>query len=133
MKTRFIKFIAVFALVFAGLFAFAGCGNKGIEGTWVLVEEFASDGTKLTASDLENLGISEKYVVNGTTADYTCEYEMSQKPITMSLIVEQTGKNTYDIKISDDFVFVTAKVQGNKMTYTVGEGDDAMKMVFKRQ
>ena len=133
MKTRFIKFITVFALVFAGLFAFAGCGNKGIEGTWVLVEEFASDGTKLTASDLEDLGISEKYVVNGTTADYTCEYEMSQKPITMSLIVEQTGKNTYDIKISDDFVFVTAEVRGNKMTYTVGEGDDSMKMVFKRQ
>ena len=133
MKTRFIKFFAVFTLVFAGLFAFAGCGNKGIEGTWVLVEEYASDGTKLNASDLEELGISEKYVVNGTEAEYTCEFELTDKPITMKLTVEQTGKNTYNIKISDDFVFATAEVQGNKMTYTVGEGDDTMKMVFKRQ
>ena len=133
MKTRFIKFIAVFALVFAGLFVLAGCGNKGIEGTWVLVEEYASDGTKLNASDLEELGISEKYVVNGTEAEYTCESDLLKKPITMSFTVEQTDKNTYDIKISDDFVFVTAEVRGNTMTYTVGEGDDSMKMVFKRQ
>ena len=133
MKTKSIKFIVVFALVFAGLFAFAGCGNRGIEGTWVLVEEYAGDGTKLTASDLEDLGISEKYVVNGTTADYTCELALSEKPITMSFTVEQTGDNTYDIKISDDFVFASAEVHGNKMSYTVGEGDDSMKMVFKRQ
>ena len=133
MKTRFIKFIAVFALVFAGMFMFAGCGNKGIEGTWVLVEEQWGDGTKLTSSDLKDLGVSEKYVVNGTEAEYTCESELLKKPLTMNLIVEQTDKNTYDIKISDDLVFVTAEVQGNKMTYTVGEGDDAMKMIFKRQ
>ena len=133
MKTRFIKFIAVFALVFAGMFMFAGCGNKGIEGTWVLVEEQWGDGTKLTSSDLKDLGVSEKYVVNGTEVEYTCESDLLNKPITMSFTVEQTDKNTYDIKISDDFVFVTAEVQGNKMTYTVGEGDDAMKMIFKRQ
>lgn len=133
MKTRFIKFIAVFALVFAGMFMFAGCGNKGIEGTWVLVEEQWGDGTKLTSSDLKDLGVSEKYVVNGTEVEYTCESDLLKKPITMSFTVEQTDKNTYDIKISDDFVFVTAEVQGNKMTYTVGEGDDAMKMIFKRQ
>lgn len=133
MKTRFIKFIAVFALVFAGMFMFAGCGNKGIEGTWVLVEEQWGDGTKLTSSDLKDLGVSEKYVVNGTEVEYTCESDLLNKPITMSFTVEQTDKNTYDIKISDDFVFVTAEVRGNKMTYTVGEGDDAMKMIFKRQ
>ena len=133
MKTRFIKFIAVFTLVFAGLFVLAGCGNKGIEGTWVLVEEYASDGTKLTASDLEDLGISEKFVINGTEAEYTCELATSKKPITMNFTVEQTGDNTYDIKISDDFVFVSAEVKGNKMTYTAGEGADSMKMVFKRQ
>ena len=133
MKTRFIKFIAVFALVFAGMFMFVGCGNKGIEGTWVLVEEQWGDGTKLTSSDLKDLGVSEKYVVNGTEVEYTCESDLLKKPITMSFTVEQTDKNTYDIKISDDFVFVTAEVQGNKMTYTVGEGDDAMKMIFKRQ
>ena len=133
MKTGIIKFIAVFVLVFAGLFAFAGCGNKGIDGTWVLVEEYESDGTKISSSELEDLGVSEKYVVNGTTAEYTCELTLAQKPVTMSFIVEQTGKNTYDIKISDDFVFVSAEVHGNKMSYTVGEGDDSMKMVFKRQ
>lgn len=133
MKTRSIKFIAVFVLMIAGLFVFAGCGNKGIEGTWVLVEEYESDGTKVSSSELKDIGVSEKYVVNGTTAEYTCEAPLMKKPVTMTFTVEQTGKNTYDFKISDDFVFVSPEVHGNKMTYTVGEGDDSMKMVFKRQ
>lgn len=133
MKTRSIKFIAVFVLMIAGLFVFAGYGNKGIEGTWVLVEEYESDGTKVSSSELKDIGVSEKYVVNGTTAEYTCEAPLMKKPVTMTFTVEQTGKNTYDFKISDDFVFVSPEVHGNKMTYTVGEGDDSMKMVFKRQ
>lgn len=133
MKTRSIKFIAVFVLMIAGLFVFAGCGNKGIEGTWVLVEEYESDGTKVSSSELKDIGVSEKYVVNGTIAEYTCEAPLMKKPVTMTFTVEQTGKNTYDFKISDDFVFVSPEVHGNKMTYTVGEGDDSMKMVFKRQ
>ena len=133
MKTRSIKFIAVFASVLAGLFVFAGCGNKGIEGTWVLVEEYESDGTKISTSELKDIGVSEKYVVNGESAEYTCEIQELEKPITMTFIVEQTGDNTYNFKISDDYVFVSPEVHGNKMSYTVGEGDDSLKMVFKRQ
>ena len=133
MKTRSIKFIAVFVLVLAGLFVFAGCGNKGIEGTWVLVEEYESDGTKISTSELKDIGVSEKYVVNGESAEYTCEIQELEKPITMTFIVEQTGDNTYNFKISDDYVFVSPEVHGNKMSYTVGEGDDSLKMVFKRQ
>lgn len=133
MKTRSIKFIAVFALVLGGLFVFAGCGNKGIEGTWVLVEEYESDGTKISTSELKNIGVSEKYVVNGESAEYTCEIQELEKPVTMTFIVEQTGDNTYNFKISDDYVFVSPEVHGNKMSYTVGEGDDSLKMVFKRQ
>ncbi|MCR5327839.1 MAG: hypothetical protein K6E12_03150 [Saccharofermentans sp.] len=133
MKTRSIEFISLFALVFAGLFMFAGCGNKGIEGTWVLVEEYESDGTKISSSDLKELGISEQYVVDGTTAEYTCEAPLMKKPVTMTFTVEQTGDNTYDFKIADDFVFVSPEVHGNIMTYTVGEGEDSMKMVFKRK
>ena len=133
MKTKSIRFMAVIALVFAGVFVFAGCGNKGIEGTWVLVEEYESDGTKISSSELKDIGVSEKYVVNGTEAEYTCELPLAEKPVTMTFIVEQTGENTYDFKIADGFVFVSPVVNGNKMTYTVGEGDDSMKMVFKRQ
>ena len=133
MKTRSIKFIAVFALVFAGLFVLSGCGNKGIEGTWVLVEEYESDGTKVSSSELEDIGVSEKFVVNGTTAEYTCEAPLMQKPVTITFTVEQTGENTYDFKISDDYVFVSPEVHGNKMSYTVGEGDASMKMVFERK
>ena len=133
MKTGSIKFVSVIAFVVVGLFVFAGCGNKGIEGTWVLVEEYESDATKVTADELKDLGISEKYVVSGTEAEYTCELAISEKPITMTFIVEQTGDNTYDFKISDDFVFVSPEVHGNTMSYVVGEGDDSMKMVFKRQ
>jgi hypothetical protein len=32
-----------------------------------------------------------------------------------------------------DFVFASPEVHGDKMTYTVGEGEDSMKMVFKRK
>ena len=133
MKTRSIRFIAVAMFMFAAMFVFAGCGNKGIEGTWILVEEIESDGNKITASELKDLGISEKYVVSGTIAEYTCGLPMAKKPVTINFIVEQTGENTYDFKISSDYVFVSPEVHGNKMTYTVGEGDDSMKMVFKRQ
>ena len=133
MKTGSFRFIAVAMFLFAGVFVFAGCGNKGIEGTWILVEEIESDGNKITAAGLKDLGISEKYVVSGSTAEYTCDIPMAKKPVTIDFIVEQTGENTYDFKISSDYVFVSPEVHGNKMTYTVGEGDDSMKMVFKRQ
>ena len=133
MKTKSIKLIAAFVLVLAGLFMFAGCGNKGIEGTWILVEEYESDGTKVSSSDLKDLGISETFVVNGTTAEYTCEAPLMKKPVTMTFTVEQTGENTYDFKMLGDFVFASPEVHGNKMTYTVGEGEDSMKMVFKRK
>lgn len=72
-------------------------------------------------------------MVNGTTAEYTCEAPLMKKPVTMTFTVEQTGDNTYDFKMLGDFVFVSPEVHGNKMTYTVGEGEDSMKMVFKRK
>ena len=64
---------------------------------------------------------------------YTCEAPLMQKPVTITFTVEQTGENTYDFEISDDYVFVSPEVHGNKMSYTVGEGDASMKMVFKRK
>ena len=127
------RIVALFLLVVMTVSVFAGCGNKGIEGTWVLVEEYESDGTKVSSSELKDLGVSEQYVVNGTTAEYTCEAPLMKKPVTMTFTVEQTGDNTYDFKMLGDFVFVSPEVHGNKMTYTVGEGEDSMKMVFKRK
>ncbi len=56
-----------------------------------------------------------------------------KKPVTMTFTVEQTGDNTYDFNMLGDFVLVSPEVHGNKMTYTVGEGKDSMKMVFKRK
>ena len=109
-----------------------GCGNKGIEGTWVLTEEHFSDGTTFTAKDLAEEGISEKYEISGETAKYICEISLADKPIEIEFVVEDLGNNRYNIQLESGFTFATAEVKGNTMTYTVGE-DDPTEMVFKRQ
>ena len=108
-----VLLLAVFA------FSFTGCSNKGIEGTWVLVEEYQADGKKISSKELEELGVSETY-------------EIENGPIKMEL--EDLGGNRYNFNISKGRItFATAEVKGNTMTYYVGEGDGRMKMVFKRK
>ena len=64
------KVFAAIALVLC-LFLFAGCGEKGIQGTWVLYEEFESDGTKITRKELDENGVNEIYVIEGDTVHYS--------------------------------------------------------------
>ncbi len=79
------------------------------------------------------MGISEEYVIVGDTAQYTCTVPQMKKPVKMSLIVNEVGKNEYDLNISDDFTFATVKVKGDKMTYDVKSEDGHTTMVFKRK
>jgi len=133
MEKRLLKVIPVILIVCIGLFAFAGCKDKGIEGTWILTEEYESDGTKITSEKLKEIGVAEKYEISGTEVKYTCETKLLKKPVTITFELEDLGNNSYSFKMSSGFVFATAQVKGNTMTYTVGTGKNETKMVFKRQ
>lgn len=122
------------ALLLAVLaFSFAACANKGIEGTWVLVEEYQADGKKISSKELEEIGVSETYEIENSVAKYTVNMKEIKKPISIKMELEDLGGNRYNFKISDRVTFATAEVKGNTMTYYVGEGDARMKMVFKRK
>ena len=133
MEKRLVKVISVLLIICLGLFAFAGCKDKGIEGTWILKEEYDSDGKKISSEELKEIGVSEKYEISGTEVKYTCESKLLKKPVTITFELEDLGNNMYSFKMSSGIVFATAQVKGNTMTYIVGTGKNQTKMIFARQ
>lgn len=133
MEKSLVKVISVLLIICLGLFAFAGCKDKGIEGTWILKEEYDSDGKKISSEELKEIGVSEKYEISGTEVKYTCESKLLKKPVTITFELEDLGNNMYSFKMSSGFVFATAQVKGNTMTYIVGTGKNQTKMIFARQ
>lgn len=126
--------IAAALLFVICVFSFAACGNKGIEGTWVLIEEYEADGKKISSEELEDMGISETYVIENGEVKYTVTTKLAKKPITLKFVLEDLGHNKYNFKLGKGKItFATAEVKGNTMSYYVGEGDKKTKMVFKRQ
>lgn len=133
MKKQISKLAFLVAVLLSFTTVITGCGSAGIEGTWVLVEEIEADGNKLSKEDLEELGVSEQYVIEGDVVKYTCNVELLNKPVEIEFDLEKLGNNEYNFNISDSFTFASPKVKGNKMTYTVGEGDSQSTMIFKKQ
>ena len=127
------KLLCIFLILFVCAFALAGCGKKGIEGTWVLYEEIEASGNKLSKSELMNMGISETFVIEGGEVKYNGEVPLAPKPVEMSLILEDLGNNRYNFCIPGGYIFVTATVKGNTMTYEVGDQNNPTKMIFKRK
>lgn len=128
------KIIAVIVTLALGIMMFTGCGNKGIEGTWVLVEEYEADGTKISGKELEEAGVSETYEIKDGTVTYTLEMKYAKNPIVMEFELEDIGNDTYNFNIPGGRVtFASPVLNGNTFSYYAGEGEDAMKMVFKRQ
>lgn len=125
------KVLAAIALVLC-LFLFAGCGEKGIQGTWVLYEEFESDGTKITRKELDENGVNEIYVIEGDTVHYSCTLPGAKKDIEIDMTLIDKGDNRYEFKIGEKVTFASAEVSGNKLVYYVGEAPDMTKMVFRR-
>ena len=133
MKRKYPIVAAV--LIFLCVTLLAGCtgGGHGIEGSWFLTEEIESNGNKLTQKDLEGMGISEEYVITGSEVKYTCNIPGTQKPITMTLELNEVGKNQYEFNLPGGLNFATATVKGNKMSYDVGEGANCTTMIFARK
>lgn len=130
-KRFFIVLLTLFTT--AGTVFLTGCGGKGIEGTWILNEEIDANGDKLTQKDLEELGVCETYVIEGSMVKYKCEMTELSKPLEIEFELEELGNNKYNFTLSGGYVFASPEVKGNTMEYEVGEGDSYSKMIFKRQ
>ena len=114
------------------MFVFAGCAEKGIQGTWELYEEVESDGNKLSRKELEEKGISERYEISEDTVHYVCSTTMLKKDIEFDMDLVDKGDNRYEFILMKKVTFASVEVRGNYMTYYVGSGEDQTKMVFKR-
>lgn len=107
----------------------AGCGKSTIQGDWVLVKEVDKDGTVLTQSDLEDLGIAESYHIEEDVVTYTCN--LMGKDITFDLDLIDNGDNTYDFMLKE-WVFATVTLKGDTFTYTVEGEEESDTMYFER-
>ena len=83
-------------------------------------------------ADIEKVMGGFRVGISGTEVVYTCETTLMEKPIVITFELEDLGDNKYNFVIPGGFVFVTAEVIGNTMTYVAGEGEDSSRMVFKR-
>lgn len=114
------------------MFLFAGCTDKGIQGTWELYEEIESDGNKIDRKELDENGVNEIYVIEGDTVHYSCTLPGAKKDIEIDMTLIDKGNNRYEFKIGEKVTFASAEVSGNKLIYYVGEAPDMTKMVFRR-
>ena len=125
------KVLAVIGL-FLCIFVFAGCADKGIQGSWELYGEVESDGDKVSKKELDDMGINEKYVIEGDVVHYTCSLPAASKDIEFDMKLIDKGGNRYEFVLLDKITFASVEVQGNTMTYYSGTDGDMTKMIFKR-
>lgn len=106
------------------------CGKEEtIDGKWVLCQQKYADGTIVKGDDMK---VYECYEVSGDKASYTCIAEpLGERKL--EFMVEKTGDNEYCFKISDTLIFSTCKLEGNNLSYTIGEGENAVLFVFQKK
>ena len=126
-KIRFLLAAVLMTVVMAAL---AGCGNKTIDGDWIILKEENADGSVYSREYLEDKGITEEYHIEGETGTYTCH--LLGKEISFDITVVDKGNDTYDF-MAGDIVFQTVTLKGKTFYYVVGEGNDAQTFVFERK
>lgn len=125
-KFRVLSVLMMLVMVFS----LAGCGSQTIEGDWVLVKEVWGDGTVIDKDELKEEGIGETYHIEGEDVKYTCLVMGKEINLNMKLVENSDGTYTFQIGTID---FATVTFKGNKLQYTIGEGNDASTMYFERQ
>ncbi len=126
---RKIRATVLLFMIAITMVVLAGCGKSTIQGDWVLVKEVDKDGTVLTQSDLEDLGIAESYHIEEDVVTYTCN--LMGKDITFDLDLIDNGDNTYDFMLKE-WVFATVTLKGDTFTYTVEGEEESDTMYFER-
>ena len=130
------KLIEISSILFAIVLSYfiislPGC-HTGINGTWMLTEEFDYQGERISGSQLKVRGVTyEKYEIDGDQVTYSCKIT-DNDPIVYDLKLKSLGDNKYDFLKSDGSLFVSVEIRGNKMTYYIGQDKNLVKMVFKR-
>ena len=124
-----IRIMIAAALMTAMMAVLAGCGNKTLEGDWILKTETDASGVVMTREELEEKGISESYHIEGNVATYNCH--LLGNDISFDLDVVDKGDGKYDF-IVNDYVFQSVTFKGDVFSYVAGEGKDAVAFVFER-
>ena len=122
-----IRIMIAAALMTAMMAVLAGCGNKTLEGDWILKTETDASGDVMTREELEEKGISESYHIEGNVATYNCH--LLGNDISFDLDVVDKGDGRYDFMVND-YVFQSVKFKGDVFYYVAGEGKDAVSFVF---
>lgn len=126
---RKIRITLIAAVVSVIMFALTGCGKATIQGDWKLVKEVDADGTIYLESDLEEIGVAEKYHIEEDVVSYTC-HVMGQD-ISFDLELIDIGNNQYQFKLKD-FIFATVTLKGDTFSYTVQGEEEVDTMYFER-
>ena len=124
-----IRIMIAAALMTAMMAVLAGCGNKTLEGDWILKTETDASGVVMTREELEEKGISESYHIEGNVATYNCH--LLGNDISFDLDVVDKGDGRYDFMVND-YVFQSVTFKGDVFSYVAGEGKDAVAFVFER-
>ena len=124
-----IRIMIAVALMTAMMAVLAGCGNKTLEGDWILKTETDASGVVMTREELEEKGISESYHIEGNVATYNCH--LLGNDISFDLDVVDKGDGKYDFMVND-YVFQNVTFKGDVFSYVAGEGKDAVAFVFER-
>ena len=124
-----IRIMIAAALMTAMMAVLAGCGNKTLEGDWILKTETDASGVVMTREELEEKGISESYHIEGNVATYNCH--LLGNDISFDLDVVDKGDGRYDFMVND-YIFQSVTFKGDVFSYVAGEGKDAVAFVFER-
>ena len=125
-----IRIAFALALMTAVLSVLVGCGNKTIDGDWIIFKEENADGSIYSREYLEEQGILEEYHIEGDAGTYTCH--LLGQDITFDITVVDNGKGSYDFMVGD-ILFQTVTFKGDSFYYVIGEGDDSQTFVFERK
>lgn len=120
-KQKFMKRIASCMIIMILSCFLTACGKtETIEGNWKVVKEIYEDGTENTGEDILT---PETYEIADGIAEYTCYMTENggEKDIKLTLTVTDKGNNTYNFMVSKNFTFVTARIEGKYLVYTVGD------------
>lgn len=124
-------YIMVMLLVMCSVFLSA-CGETMIDGEWVLVEKVLADGSIVNKADLEEIGMSEVYVITGEDVKYTCIVP-DRKTINIDMKMVESDENEYSFYAAETLLFAVATLDGKQLSYTMGEPGDTITFIFEKK
>lgn len=129
---RMNKILACLLIVtmFASIMC-TGCARKNLDGRWVLVKKIKEQGQVITASDLNDAGIVEEFIIEGDSIKYSSK-QFNRVIIDANLILKDIGDSRYTFNVTENNIYALVTVDGNEISYYSHGYDGATKMVYKK-